>query len=242
MIAFLENDPCDLRHLLIFQFLTPCLSCYPWPCINLARCLLNSWLPSRQRLWPSDLLYGSGLTLDTQAVDCSHAGPSPSLLFTCTSISHSSPYPAKFWELLDLCVGLNQPDPKYKTPRNKLVVIFAMIMSPNSTVQPVCTKLDMWNANFPNKYNRRYLNFLQKNLKHQKVRFGRDINNTLVQSISQSTFKERQRGIYVHKLLSERVLCSSEDTAYESPLTGIKNICQQIKDLENPPPVNPLEF
>lgn len=86
------------------------------------------------------------------------------------------------------------------------------------------------------------MNFLQKNLKHQKVRFGRDINNTLVQSISQSTFKERQRRTYVHKLLSERVRCSSEDTACDSPLTGIKNICQQIKDLENPPPVNPLEF
>ena len=157
--------------------------------------------------------------------DCSHPGPSPSLLFTCTSIFHSSPYPAKFWEPLDFYVGLNQPDLKYKSPRNKLVVIVAMIMSPNSTMELVCTKLDMWNANFPNKYTRRYLNFLQKDSKHWKVRFGRDINNTSVQSISQSAFKEKQRGTYVHILLNERVLCSSEDTAYDSPLTGIKNIC-----------------
>ena len=45
------------------------------------------------------------------------------MLFTCTSISHSSPYPAKFWEQLDLHMGLNQADLKYKSPRNKLVVI-----------------------------------------------------------------------------------------------------------------------
>ena len=157
--------------------------------------------------------------------DCSHPGPSPSLLFTCTSIFHSSPYPAEFWELLDFYMGLNQPDLKYKSPRNKLVVIVAMIMSPNSTMELVCTKLDMWNANFPNKYTRRYLNFLQKDSKHWQVRFGRDINNTSVWSISQSAFKEKQRGTYIHILLNERVLRSSEDTAYDSPLTGIKNIC-----------------
>ena len=82
-----------------------------------------------------------------------------------------------------------------------------MIVSPNSTMALVCTKLDRWNANFPNKYTRKYLNCLQKDSKHWKVRFGRDINNTSVQSISQSAFKEKQRGTYLHILLNERVLC-----------------------------------
>lgn len=45
--------------------------------------------------------------------------------------------------MLDFYMGLNQPDLKYKSLRNKLVVIVAMIMSPNSTMELVCTKLDM---------------------------------------------------------------------------------------------------